>query len=178
MKDRPSIKELLTPRWLEEALLPDVPLVEQHVRTFVGQFWDHFGMDKNDQCFDALIVFLVEFGRQKGREKYNLSNVEPVASGFMAGFDKGFLACLQKHLKMLDDGEAETSAMIEENAAIIDENKRLLRETRAECDRIMADATLHMEVGKAQIVKALKTQGLTDTEIEAAFEQARLQGTA
>ena len=75
MKDRPSLKELLTPRWLEEKLLPDVPLVEQHVRAFVGQFWDHFGMDRNDPGFDALIVFLVEFGRQKGREKFNLQNV-------------------------------------------------------------------------------------------------------
>jgi hypothetical protein len=176
MKDRPNLKGLLTPRWLEEKLIPDVPLVEQHVRAFVGQFWDHLGMDKSDQCFDALIVFLVEFGRQKGREKYNLSNVEPVASGFMAGFDKGFLACLQKHLKMLDDGEKENAAMITENDAIIAENRRILQETRAEADSIIADAKLHMEVGKAEIRRACKMAGMSDTEIDAAFEQALSRG--
>jgi len=177
MKDRPSFTELLIPRWLEEKLIPDVPLTEQYVRDFTGQFWDHLGMDKNDQCFDALIVFLVEFGRQKGREKYNLSNVEPVASGFMAGFDKGFLACLQKHLKFLDDGEAENAALIAENTLLIEEHRRIVEETRAEADRIMADVTLLMEVGKAEIRKALKLQGVTDTEIDAAYAKA-LQGAA
>ena len=178
MKDRPSFKELLTPRWLEEKLIPDMPLVEQHVRAFVGQFWDHLGMDKNDQCFDALIVFLVEFGRQKGREKYNLGNVEPVASGFMAGFDKGFLACLQKHLKFLDDGEKENAALIAENTLLIEEHRRIVEETRAEADSILADAKLHMEVGKSQVTKALKLAGLSDQEIEAAFEQALSKGAA
>ena len=112
--------------------MPHLPLTEEHVRPFVGIYWDFFGLDHGDQGKEALIKFLVEFGREKGREKYNLENVEPVQWGFVNGFDKGYEAGYQEHVKAFE----EASAI---NNAIIEENERILAETRQECNRIQAD---------------------------------------
>ena len=162
-----TIMDMLTPRWLEEKLIPQVPLTEENVRPFIGMYWDFFGLDHSDPCKEALIKFLVEFGREKGREKYNLKKCEPVQWAFQAGFDKGYEAGYQKNVKAFEESNAI-------NNAIIEENKLIIEHTRAESDRIIANVKAMLEAAGAHLDTVLRLQGLNDDEIQAIWDRAKL----
>jgi len=97
------LKELMTPPWLEKEL----PITEETVRPLIDMYWDFFELDHNDQGKEALIKFLVEFGKE--RPKYNLKTIEPISWAFINGFDNGYAAGHQKALAAWEAVAAENT---------------------------------------------------------------------
>jgi len=164
------IKDMLTPPWLEKILpRPVMPITEATLRPFISLIWPFFGLDSSDPAKEALIQFCLEFGRE--RKEYNLKTLEPITWAYMNGFDSGYEAGYhagyQKHVKAFEEATAE-------NSEIIEENRRILRETRQECDSIIADTEALYDKAKAHLDQAMRLQGLNDEVIHAVYGKAHL----